>query len=82
MRFPKRLLNHHCLLLMIEKWKKAVDNKKVFGALLADLSKTFDSMSNDLLTAKLHAYRLSFPALQLMQKSPKSQTKNSSWDRL
>ena len=72
MRFPKRLLNHHCPLLMIEKWKKAVDNKKVFGALLADLSKTFDSMSNDLLIAKLHAYRLSFPALQLMQKSPKS----------
>ena len=29
-------------LSMIEKWKSAVDNKKVFGALLTDLSKAFD----------------------------------------
>ena len=45
---------------MIQKWKKAVDNKKVFGALLTDLSKAFDCISHDLVTAKLHAYRLSF----------------------
>ena len=32
-----------CLLLMIEKWKKALDNKKHAGAILTDLSKAFDS---------------------------------------
>ena len=52
---------------MNEKWKKAVDNKKVFGALLTDLSKAFDCISHDLLIANLHTYGLSFPALKLMQ---------------
>ena len=47
--------------------KKAIDNKKVFGALLTDLSKAFDCIRHDLLIAKLRAYRLSFPALKLMQ---------------
>ena len=28
----------HCLLAMIEKWKKALDNGNVFGALLRDFS--------------------------------------------
>ena len=32
----------HSLLLMMDKWKKTVDNNKVFGAVLTDLSKTFD----------------------------------------
>ena len=57
----------HCLLLIIEKWKKPVDNKIVFEVLLTDLSKAFDSISHVLLIAKLHAYRLSYSALILMQ---------------
>ena len=32
---------------MIDKWKKAVDNNKVFGALLTDLSKAFDCTCHD-----------------------------------
>ena len=48
---------------MIDKWKKAVDNNKVFGALLTDLSKAFDCICHDLLAAKLNAYGLSFSAL-------------------
>ena len=35
----------HCLLLMIDKWKKAVDNNKVFEALLTDIPNAFDCMS-------------------------------------
>ena len=42
--FGKRYGTHHCLLLMIEKWKKTVDNKQGFGALLIDLSRAFDSI--------------------------------------
>ena len=52
MKFSISLVNitkcfsiHHCLQLMIKKWKKAVDNEKVFGALLTDLSKAFDNIN-------------------------------------
>ena len=41
MGFRKGYSLQLCLLLMADKWKKAVDNK-VLGALLADLSKAFD----------------------------------------
>ena len=51
---------------MLEKWKHAVDNKKVFGALLTDLSKAFDCICHDLLIAKLNAYGLSLLALKLV----------------
>ena len=56
----------HCLLLMIGKWKKAVDNHKVFGAVLTNLLKAFDCVCHDLLIAKLNTYGLSLPALKLI----------------
>ena len=52
---------------MLEKWKKAVDTKKVFGALPTDLSKTSDCLPHDLIIAKLNAYGFSLPALNLIQ---------------
>ena len=51
---------------MIDKWKKAVDNHKVFGTVLTDLSKAFDCTFNDLLIAKLNAYEQPLPALKLI----------------
>ena len=65
--FRKGYSPQHCLLLLIDKWKKANDNDKVFGALLTDLSKVFDCTCHDLLVAKLNAYGLSLPALKLIQ---------------
>ena len=56
----------HCLLLMLEKWRKAEDNNEAFGALLTDLSKAFDCFSHELLTAKLHASSLSLSSLKLV----------------
>ena len=64
--FRKGYSPQHCLLLMIDKWKKAADNHKVFGAILTDLSKVFDCTCHDLLIAKLNAYGLSLPALKLI----------------
>ena len=65
--FRKGYSAQHSLLTMLEKWKKALDNKKVFGALLTDLSKAFDCLSHDLIIAKLNAYGFSMAALRLIQ---------------
>ena len=59
-------LNFAYYLLIIEKWKAAVDNKKVFGALLIDPWKVFDCISHDLLIANLNSYGLSFFVLNLI----------------
>ena len=44
------------LLVMIEKWQQSLDKGAHYGALLKDLSKAFDCLSNDLPIAKLHTY--------------------------
>ena len=48
---------------MLEKWRKALDNGKLAGALLTDLSKAFDCLNHELLIAKLHAYGFDFNSL-------------------
>ena len=85
--FRKGCSAQHYLLAMLEKWKNAVDKGKIFGALLTDLSKAFDSLSHDLLMAKLNAYGFSLPALKLVHSylsSRKQRTKInnacSSWE--
>ena len=64
--FRKGYCSQHSLLLMIDKWRKALNGNKVFGAVLTDLSKAFDYICHDLLIAKLNAYGLSLPALKLI----------------
>ena len=64
--FRKRYSTQHCLLNLLEKWKNCVDKGKVFGALLTDLSKAFDCLDHELLTAKLNAYGFNLPALRLI----------------
>ena len=50
----------------MDKWKKAVDNHNVFGAVHTHLSNSFDCICHDLLIAKLNAYGMSLPALKLI----------------
>ena len=47
--FRKGFNAKHCLIALIEKWKKSVDSGGAFGALLTDLSKAFDCLSHELL---------------------------------
>ena len=51
---------------MIEKLRRARDNKGVFAAILTDLSKAFDCISHDLLIAKLKAYGFDDKALSFI----------------
>ena len=51
---------------MLKKWKRAVDQEKVFGALLTDLSKAFDSLPHELIIARLNAYGFNLAALKLV----------------
>ena len=64
--FRKGYSAQQCLLVMIDKWKKVVDNGGAFGALLTDLSKAFDCIPHDLIIAKLEEYGFQIDALRLM----------------
>ena len=44
--FRKRYSIQHCLLVILEAWKKSVDKGKVFVALLTHLSKAFDCLDH------------------------------------
>ena len=57
--FRKGYSTQHCLLVLIEKFKEAIDTGNKFGALLTDLSKAFDSLDHSVLFSKLHCYGLS-----------------------
>ena len=77
--FRKGFSTQHCLLLRLEKWKHNVDNKKVFRALLTDLSKAFECICYDLLIAKLNAYDLSLTVFKIGHnylQNRKQRTKN------
>ena len=51
---------------MLKAWKRSVDKGKVFDALLTDLSKAFDCLDHELLTAELKAYDFNLPALRFI----------------
>ena len=51
---------------LLEKWRNSVDKGKSFGALLTDLSKAFDCLDHELITAKLNTYGFTLPALRLI----------------
>ena len=64
--FRKSHSTQHCLLFMLENLKKSLDKGLKTGILLTDLSKAFDSISHDLLLAKLNAYGFCRNSLNLI----------------
>ena len=72
----------HCLMVMVDKWKEALDRCGLGGALLTDLSKAFDCIKHDLLIAKLAAYgfdpqSLSFIFSYLHERKQRTKIHNS-----
>ena len=58
----------YALTAMIERLKKCLDGDGgMYGAILMDLSKAFDTINHELLIAKLNAYGFSDSALQIVQ---------------
>ena len=64
--FRKGFSAQHCLISLIEKWKKSIHNGGAFGALMTDLSKAFDCLSHELLIGKLEAYGFDEKSLKLI----------------
>ena len=84
--FRKEHNTEQCLVAMFELWRKALDNKKVAGDVLTDLSKAFDCLNHNLLIAKMEAYGFDNSALSYIYnylKNRKQRTKvdnsYSSW---
>ena len=80
--FRKGFGTQHCLAVMIEQWRKAIDLKEYAGGVLTDLSKAFDCLNHELLIAKLEAYgfdeqSLHFIYSYLSERKQKTRVNNS-----
>ena len=64
--YRKQYSCQHVILRMIEIWRKCLDENKIVGAPLMDLSKVFNCLSHDLLEAKLEEYGLDTKTLKPM----------------
>ena len=65
--YKKGCSTQQALLSLLERRKNVFDKKGYGGAVLMDLSKTFDTLNHDLLIAKLHTYGFSEESLQLIK---------------
>ena len=76
--FRKGFNTQHCLLAMVEKWRKTLDGGGETGAVLTDLSKAFDCIDHNLLIAKLNAYGFEKQSINFIYSyltKPKQRTK-------
>ena len=64
--FRKNYNTQHALLNLLKHWQESLDKSDVVGTVLMDLSNAFDSLSHDLLLAKLAAYGFDKHSLKLL----------------
>ena len=65
--FRKNHSTQHCLMCMLEMWKKTLDKGGYVCAIFMDLSKAFDTLNHNLIIAKLGAYGFDEKALNYMK---------------
>ena len=64
------LKGHPCTMVLIkltDDWRSALDKNKEMGVIAMDLSKAFDYICHNLLRARVKAYGVQEPALQLLR---------------
>ena len=64
--YRKSFSTQTALTMLPEKWKKILGDIGYVGAILMDLSKSFNTINHELLIAKLHAYGFSTEGLTLL----------------
>ena len=64
-----------CLLVIIEKFKEAMDKGHKFGAFLTVMSKAFDIIGHKPLHAKLYSYGISLSSINLLSSYLNNRTK-------
>ena len=64
--YRRNYSTQHVLLRLIENWRRCLDENKVVGAVLMDLSKAFDCLLHELLIAKLEAYGFNENTIKLV----------------
>ena len=65
-RFWKGYGAQHCLLVMIQKFKEAIDRRNEFDTRLTDLSKAFDCINHPLLIPRLRHYVVSLLSINMV----------------
>ena len=64
--FRKAYSTQHTLWKLLQAWQEELDKGGFVGIILMDLSRVYDCLLHDLLVAKLKAYSVGKPALNLI----------------
>ena len=64
--FRKAQSTQHALFKLLQRWQNELDNSRLVGTILMDLSKVYDCLPHDLIIAKFEAYGLSKSILSLL----------------
>ena len=64
--FRKKHSTQHALANLVKSWQKSLDEGKVVGTVLMNLSKAYDCLPHDLLIAKVAAYGVDLSSLILL----------------
>ena len=64
--FRKTHSTQDALFKLLQRWQKELNNFKLVGTILMDLSKAYDCLPHDLIIAKFEAYGLSKSSLSLL----------------